>query len=327
MKTHLSYLSLLVSVFLACTSLWAASDSSKDLSQPDGEPPISTSRNAAHVLQIIGLPDTKAHAHGDLSLTSSTLSFSNASSRVEIPRQSIIAASVERDSAELWGRKGQILRIMIPEGGGLAAAAVMHHHISLLTVEFRDAEEAVHEAVFELPSADADHIEHALSVKSSRRPLPSGEPCPGGAAQPDSVLVRVTSQDGVDVPTAYRALLDEQLIDRLKQTKGIGHVYRPGVWLQGEGCPRYTIGVSITGFKQGSQVKRSATGPIGMIVGATKIDLDVTLSDPAGTLEAHHSIRTAVRSQSENMDVAQKAAKKIAKQVAADLKKFQTTGK
>ncbi len=327
MKIHLGTLPLLASLLLPGVPMWAASASHSDLLQSDSESHDTVTWSTEHVLHLIGLPDTKANTHGTLSLTATTLGFSNDSAIVNIPRQLIRAVSVDTDRVELWGRKGQILRMMIPEGGGLMAAAFMHHRISILTIGFADAKGALHEAVFVLPSADADRILRALSQNlSSNLHLPSAEPCRGAAALPHSVIVSV-SQDAVDVPTAYRALLYEQLIDRLKRTKGIERVYRPEVFQRSEGCPRYTVRVSISSFKQGNQVERAVTGPIGMFVGATKMNFNVTLSDSIRSLETHDSIQAAVRSQSENLDIAKKAAQKISKQIAKDLKQLQKTSK
>jgi hypothetical protein len=44
------------------------------------------------------------------------------------------------------------LRAVIPDGGGVAAAAVMHHRVDMLTVEYRDWRGAIHGAVFFLPA-------------------------------------------------------------------------------------------------------------------------------------------------------------------------------
>jgi hypothetical protein len=55
------------------------------------------------------------------------------------------------ERVERWGTTGRIVRMAIPNGGGLAAAAVMHHKVNELTVEFHDARGAYHGTVFFLP--------------------------------------------------------------------------------------------------------------------------------------------------------------------------------
>jgi hypothetical protein len=73
--------------------------------------------------------------------------------------------------------------MMIPDGGGLAAAAVMHHRVYDLTVEFHDSRGAYHAAVFVLPGSDATRVlnSYTKSVspakRRSARRKPSGAGC------------------------------------------------------------------------------------------------------------------------------------------------------
>jgi hypothetical protein len=320
MKIPFDTLSFFLFLLLSVAPLWACSPSTGEQAQPESEATAPATWSSAHALHLIGLPGTKINLRGELSLTATALNFSSAASVVKIPWPSIVAASTGKDRVELWGKTGRVLRMAIPDGGGLAAASVMHHRISMLTIEFADENGALREAVFQLPDAEAERALHAISGNlPANLPQPLAEPCHGAAAQPHSVMLQVVSEDAVKVPAAYRALLYEQLIDRLQHAKGIGRVYRPGE-AQGGQCPQYTVAISVTGFKQGSQVARAAAGPIGMFTSATKMNLDVTISNADGSVKTHESIQSAVRTESESKEVAQKAAKKIAAQIATELK-------
>jgi hypothetical protein len=93
---------------------------------------------------------------GTLAVSATGLSFTSKVTNSVIPLPSIIAVGAGNQRVELWGMKGRILRMAIPNGGGLAAAAFMHHRVDMLTVEFNDSTGAYHGAVFFLPAKEAD---------------------------------------------------------------------------------------------------------------------------------------------------------------------------
>ena len=120
-----------------------------------------TSSNAQHVY---GLPDTKPDDRGTLSLDGEGLSFTGKSAAFSLQWHSIIALSAGSDQVELWGAKGRLLRMLIPFSGGLAVAAITHHRVDELTVEFRGSKGGYHGAVFLLPPGEA-----LRAVESSSR--------------------------------------------------------------------------------------------------------------------------------------------------------------
>jgi hypothetical protein len=122
------------------------------------------------------------------------------------------------------------------------------------------------------------------------------------------------------VPAAYRALVYEHVIDRLRRTKEIGRVYRDGEGEGNGGCPQYTIHISVAAFKEGSSVKRAAMGPVGMFVGTTQMKFDVTFADASGRLHTKEQIAATIRGESESTNVADHVAKSIAKHYSAALK-------
>jgi hypothetical protein len=125
------------------------------------------------------------------------------------------------------------------------------------------------------------------------------------------------------VPAVYRALVYERLFDRLRQEKGVHRVYRDGENNAQQACPEYTMQLSISGFKQGNQVKRAVLGPVGFFVGTTQMKFDATVTDASGKVRMHQQITATVRGETESTNVATSVAKKLAKQYAAMLK---TTG-
>ncbi len=212
------------------------------------------------------------------------------------------------------------MRMAIPEGGGMAAAAFMHHRVDMLTVEFSDTRGGMHSAVFYLPATEADHALKSLAKESLTPRKPTEEGCGTNPVDPGSVLVEIPNWDQVEVPAAYRSLVYEHVISRLKTAKEVGHVYRYGEVGRDSKCPQYTIKIAIEGYKKGNQVIRAATGPIGMFASPTQMTFAVTYADVSSGLKKSEEIKASVRTESESTGVADAVAKKLAKQYGVILK-------
>jgi len=277
-----------------------------------------SSRAARHVY---GLPDAKANQKGTLTLSANELRFNGKGGEVAIARQSITAVSAGNQRVEIWGMKGRVLRAVIPDGGGVAAAMFMHHQVDMLTVEFVDARGGYHGAVFFLPANEAAKaLDIFARVPMVVRELPvSG--CQDGFVRPHSLLLAAPVWDQVEVPAAYRALVYERLLDRLRLVKGLDRVYRDGEGHSGQGCPEYTLRLSISGFKEGSQVKRAVLGPAGFFLSTTQMKFDATVTDASGAVRLQQQIKATTRGETESTSVATDVAKKLAKQYDGMLRK------
>src|SRR3984957_2817521 len=117
-----------------------------------------TAWTAPGIQHAYGLPQARAKEKGALTVNSQGLTFTGRSSRYTVPWRDTVAVSTGNERVELWGTTGRIVRMAIPNGGGLAAASVMHHKVHELTVEFRDRRGAYHGAVFFLPGHDATRV-------------------------------------------------------------------------------------------------------------------------------------------------------------------------
>jgi len=275
---------------------------------------------------VYGFPDIKPNKAGTLVLSADALTFTGKAGSTSIPRNSVTAVSAGNQRMELWGMKGRILRMAIPDGGGLAAATFMHHRVDMLTVEFRDARGGKHGAVFFLPASEADHALESFGETPAAVGEPSDRGCGEKPVEPKSVLVSTPNWDEAAVPAAYRALVYEHVVERLRKTKDVGHVYRDGEATGQSGCPQYIVHISIEGFKPGSSVQRAFLGPVGMFVGTTQMTFDTTLTDAAGKLEVQDEVKATMRGESESTDIADKVAKGVAKHYSAALKSAEKSG-
>ena len=283
---------------------------------------------AEKVQHAYGLPEMKSNVQGRLELTNAGLGFHAKEREYNIPWADTIAVSNGVERVELWGTKGRLLRMAIPDGGGLAVAGFMHHKVNELTVEFRDVRGAYHGAVFLLPEKDATHVLEIYSqavqpvqkiVTGSTLTSPMGA-C-ARTSGPKTVLVPSPRWNNVDVPAAYRAMVYEHIVDRMQHLKGVARVIREGE--AGTVCPNYSVTISVVSFKPGNQVVRAMTGPVGLFVGTTQLAFQITIEDAAGTLHSVQDFKTTVRGEGESKNIADGVAKKIAKSYAKTVKQFE----
>ena len=200
----------------------------------------------------------------------------------------------------------------------------MHHRVDMLTVEFNDGRGGNHAAVFFLPANEAERALENFALTPVPPRKVSEAVCRNAAVEPRSVLVPTPNWDHAEVPAAYRGLVYEHIIDRLRRTKEVGQVYRDGDGESYGGCPQYIVHISIATFKQGISVQRAFLGPVGMFVGTTQMKFDVTFTDASGKLNTREQITATMRGESENTNVADHVAKSLAKRYAAVLKNDKT---
>jgi len=266
-----------------------------------------------HAEHVFGLPEAKIKDKGTLSITPAGLSFHGEMSNTTIPLATILAVGAGNERVELWGVKGQILRAVMPNSSGLLAATMMHHRVDMFTVEFVGANGGYHAAVFFLPAHDADRAVKTLSALPVQYHKPVANVCEKTLVQPKTIRVPEPEWNGLTVPTAYRALLYEHMVDELRKSGQFERVYRDGEEAAGNACAEYTVRLSVTGFKAGNQVERASMGPVGMFVGTTQMVFEVSIRDESGRMNFHEQGKATVRGESQNTKVSESIAKKFVK--------------
>lgn len=274
---------------------------------------------STHAQHVFGLPGAKAKESGTLTIRGSDLVFTGKTSRSTIRLQSVYAAGTGNERVELWGMKGRLLRMAIPDGGGLLAATFMHHRVDMFTVEFADSNGGYHAAVFFLPANEAERALQAITAAPIAHREPVDMACNGGSVKLSTVRVPLPEWNDANVPAAYRALVYEHLVERLRQSPAVDRVYRDGE----PGCPQYTVQLLASGYKAGNQIARASTGPVGMFVGTTQMGFDMRILDASGREVDHDPIKATVRGESESIGVSQAVAKKVAKEFIASRKHSQ----
>ncbi len=266
------------------------------------------------VVHIAGLADVKPNIKGSLTLTPRDLVFSSTETSSSIPRDRISNVFAGDQRTEPWGTTGEIVRKIIPYGGGSALGAMTNQKVDLLTVEYRDLHDGYHGVVFVVPEHKTAELRDQLlstSSTSRQRPAPS---CPANGAQPRSVLVEPITATGIDLPAEYRVLAYEQLLKQLKAKRPTDAFFRIGDLSAGPGCTALTLRVNVIDFKKGNRALRASTGPLGLFLGTTSLTFDVDLRDTQDNNVFHAQIKRSNRSDSDSLGLSDTIAKKVAKQ-------------
>lgn len=272
----------------------------------------SSEWSSTHAVHVLGMPEVSARENGTLTITPQHVKFTGKSASSTIDLSSIVALSAGNERVELWGITGRLLRMAVPDGGGVALATVMHHRRDMLTVEFVDSQGGYHGVVFYLPANEAEQALRSITpLPDAHREMPSAA-CSSGDAKPNSIEVKRPAVGQFDFPQAYRVLVYEHIVDRLHQVPGT-EVHRDGVADGPAACSQYTMQLSITAFKPGSQVKRASMGPVGFFVGVTQITLDLDVKDATGATVFRDQIKATQRGESESMNVIDALARQVVK--------------
>lgn len=275
------------------------------------------------VIHLYGLPGVKAKASGQLSIDADGLRFNLNGAVTAVSDAQILAVNAGDERVELWGTKGRILRMMIPDGGGMMVATMAHHKIDMLTVEFRDDKGGYHAAVFELAAGGADHAMQAAAQLPYSHTRPQEQHCDGKTTQAHTVQLAIPDWRDWNIPFAYRALVYEHLMDQFSREKLLQVAYRDGALEATPECAQYTVSLKEDQFKAGSQVTRAAIGPLAYFVGSTQISLKMSVADETGHEVYAKQIKASVHDEAESNKVAEKIAKKLGKEFAKWQKQYE----
>jgi hypothetical protein len=264
------------------------------------------------------MPEISAKENGTLTITPEQFTFTGKSGSATIEGPSIVALSAGNERVELWGMKGRLMRMAVPYGGGAAFATFMHHQRDMLTVEFVDSHGGYHGSVFFLPGNEAEQALRAITPSGVEHHEVSSAPCSVAGGNANSILVKRPEFDQADVPAAYRVLVYEHVIERLRKVRDT-EIQRDG----NENCSQYTMQLSMTAFKPGSQVERASMGPVGFFVGTTQMTLDLQITDASGTAIVSDQIHATQRGESESVNVIDKMAQQVVKKWTGEQKRMQ----
>jgi len=290
---------------LSGMSSLAQSESLGETSKPTGY----------EVTQITGLPDAKPNIKGRLTLSDTELLFTNPEFKAQVPFTRITNVFIGSERIETGGTTGQVMRKVIPYGGGMALAAVMQRSADLLTIEYVDVEGRDHGVVFFVPKFSAQVLSSRISSQLSHTTPPLTHACVEASSSPLSVVVEPIESRGLEVPAEYRVLLYEEVVNELRDSMTAFTYTRASNFDAAASCSGIKLQITVTGFNKGNRALRASTGPIGLFVGKTSISFHVELTDADGHSALSEDMTNSKRMDTESLGVAKSVAKAVSKKI------------
>jgi len=157
-KTLGAALLLLISSF--CVSLYAQT--------------ADTTTAAAGVrgMHVLGLEGVKPNRHGTLTVQPSGLNFDSKGARGAIAVASIQDVFTSQDSHQTGGKVLTVAKMGVPYGGGRVLSLFSHEKVDSLTLEYRDANGALHGTVFTIPLGQAADLKKQLVALGAHASIP-----------------------------------------------------------------------------------------------------------------------------------------------------------
>ncbi len=310
---HRTYIACLFATALTFNipSLYAQSSERQSSSHRPG--PV----DLKDVVDVVGVGALKSNSVGHLTVDQNKMVFSAGDSKTEIPLRSVLAFNVAHDNVALIrGAKGTIAS-MAPYGVGQVISAIRPNS-DVLTVVYLDDARAVHGSVLILPQGRGDDVtQQFVRFGIIPRDYPKAGPIPMESADKKGlrrdiemaqgspsiqVALLTTTEDGI--PAAFPIGVYEDLISQLKNS---GRFER--VWRQGDNRVdpnALTLHVNILDWKKGSARSRNLVP----FTGATKLNVEVQLTDATGKVLFNKKVDGAKRTHGENMTVTDDSCKK-----------------
>lgn len=120
----------------------------------------------AKAVQLMGLAGVNDNAKGTLSVENGQLHFVHGKASSDVSAASIQDVVNGADSRESVGKTVGMMSMAAPYGGG-RFLSLFRSKIDTLTVQYRDAEGALHGAIFTMPAGTADAIKKELLAQGA----------------------------------------------------------------------------------------------------------------------------------------------------------------
>jgi hypothetical protein len=146
---------------LFCTSLYAQTATD-----------ASSGASGIRAMHVLGLSSVKHNAHGTLTAQASGLNFAAKGAHGTVPIASIQDVFTGADSRQVGGKVLTLAKMGIPYGGGRVLSLFSHEKVDSLTLEYRDANGALHGTVFSMPLGQATVIKKQLVALGAHASIP-----------------------------------------------------------------------------------------------------------------------------------------------------------
>jgi hypothetical protein len=142
--------------------------------QQAAQPQAAPDKNNAEC--VIGLEHIKHGAHGRLAIEGDALQFVTDKGSANIPIAQIQDVFTGKDSQQVFhGLGGAAIKAGVPYEGG-RVLSLFSRQTEVLTVEYRDADNGFHGAIFVLGKGQASVFKRDLVAKGAKASIPPQEP-------------------------------------------------------------------------------------------------------------------------------------------------------
>jgi len=125
----------------------------------------------AQVQLVVGGQSIKNNSKGTLSVVDSSLQLEANGKKISVEASSILDISTDKDSRQDVTGTAHLAAQAIPYGGS-RVLSLFSHEIDILTVEFRDGNNAYHGAVFAMPKGKAATFKKQLVALGAKTTVP-----------------------------------------------------------------------------------------------------------------------------------------------------------
>ena len=147
-------------------------------SPPAATTPAASAAPLPKVRHIIGLDGVKGNASGVLSVREGMLRFQANKAASDVPISSIDDVFIGTETTQGGGKTGRVIKtaaIAAPFESGKALTILMRTKVDILTVAFRDSDNALHGVIFALPKGQGDAMRSQL-IAAGARTSPAAQP-------------------------------------------------------------------------------------------------------------------------------------------------------
>ena len=198
-------------------------------------------------VQLTGLTGVKNNTGGSLTVENGNLRFTHAKNTSDLPAASMQDVVTGSDSQRvIRGTLGTIS--MFGPYGSDRFLSLFRSKIDTLTIQYRDADGALHGVIFTSPVGTAEVTKDELVGLGARTSIPTqGASAADKPDHPDkkdtadqtqagklpkinasAIRVMMIQSDEVKLPAEFQVSLYENLIQQLEKKGGFQHVYREG---------------------------------------------------------------------------------------------------
>jgi hypothetical protein len=132
------------------------------------------------VTQITGMAGFKNHSNGSLILNQGNLEFANGKKKASVPISSLQDVVTGNDSQRVFRGTIGTLTMFAPYGSG-RFLSLFRSKLDTITIQYLDADGALHGAIFTMPSGKADSLKKDLVAQGAHTTIP-----PDDAKSPES---------------------------------------------------------------------------------------------------------------------------------------------